>query len=74
MVIAGLNFGNICHIYFRETCMGYFSKQLKGYGILTSPLPGPPLCIETKINFVNQNKGKVTQKIFPRGRISLAMS
>ena len=34
-----LNFGNICHIYFRD--MGYFSKLLKGYGILGSPLPGP---------------------------------
>ena len=31
-------FGNICHIYFRD--MGYFSKLLKGYGILGSPFQG----------------------------------
>ena len=30
-----LNCGDICHISFRD--MGYFSKYLKGYGIL-----GPP--------------------------------
>ena len=30
-----LNFGDICHICFRD--MGYFSKTSKGYGIL-----GPP--------------------------------
>ena len=33
-----LNFGDICHIYFRD--MGYFPKYLKGYGILPPPLPG----------------------------------
>ena len=32
------------------------------------------LCIETKINFVNQNKGNITLKIFPWGRVSLPMS
>ena len=32
------------------------------------------LCIETKLNFVNQNKGKITLIILPRGRVSLAMS
>ena len=32
------------------------------------------LCIETSRNFVNQNKGKITLKIFPWGRVSLAMS
>ena len=32
------------------------------------------LCIETKRNFVNQNKGKITLIIFPRGKVSLAMS
>ena len=31
-----LNFGDICHIYFRD--MGYFSKNLKKLGIL-GPLP-----------------------------------
>ena len=32
------------------------------------------LCIETKINFVNQNKGKITLIILQWGRVSLAMS
>ena len=32
------------------------------------------LCVETKINFVNQNKGKITLVIFPWNRESLAMS
>ena len=32
------------------------------------------LCIETKWNFVNQNKGKKTLIIFPWGSLSLAMS
>ena len=32
------------------------------------------LCIETKINFVNQNKGKITLIIFLWARVSLAMS
>ena len=31
------------------------------------------LCIETKINFVNQNKGKITLIILPYDRVSLAM-
>ena len=31
-------------------------------------------CIETKINFVNQNKGQITLILFPWGRVSLAMS
>ena len=52
---------------------GIFFKIIKGIWD-TDPLPGPPLCIETKIYFVNQNKGKITLKIFTRGRISLAMS
>ena len=30
--------GDICHISFRD--MGYFSKYLKGYGILGTPLQG----------------------------------
>ena len=33
-----LNFGDICHIYFRD--MGYFPKYLKGYGILGPPFQG----------------------------------
>ena len=37
-----LNFGDICHIYFRD--MGYFFKYLKGFGILgPPPPPGPHL-------------------------------
>ena len=32
------------------------------------------LCIETKINFVNQNKGKITLIILPWGRLSLAVT
>ena len=38
-----LKFGDICHISFRDK--GYFSKYLKGYGILgpPPPLPGPLL-------------------------------
>ena len=36
---CSLNFGDVCHIYFRD--MGYFSKQLKGYWILGPPVPGP---------------------------------
>ena len=43
---------------FRD--MGYFSKQLKGHWILG---PGLPLCIETKIDSVIQDKGKKTFKI-----------
>ena len=34
-----LNFGDICHIYFRD--MGYFSESFKGYGILGPPPPFP---------------------------------
>ena len=41
-------------------------------GILSSTLYA--LCIKTKINFVNQNKGKITLIIFPLDRVSLAMS
>ena len=37
-----LNYGDICHNYFRD--MGYFSKYLKGFGILgPPPPPGPHL-------------------------------
>ena len=32
-------FGDICQFLFKD--MGYFSKYLKGYGILGTPLPGP---------------------------------
>ena len=32
------------------------------------------LCIETKINYANQNKGKITLPISPLGRVSLDMS
>ena len=32
------------------------------------------LSIETEINFVNQNKGKITRIIFTRGKVSLAIS
>ena len=32
------------------------------------------LNIETKINFVLQNKGKITLIIFPWGRVSLAIN
>ena len=34
-----VDFGDICQFLFRD--MGYFSKYLKGYGILGTPLPGP---------------------------------
>ena len=30
--------------------------------------------IETKINFINMNKGKIAPMIFPRGRVSLGIS
>ena len=32
------------------------------------------LCIQTKRNFVNQNKGNINLTIFPWDRVSLAMS
>ena len=32
------------------------------------------LCIETKRIFVNHNKGKITLKVLPWDRMSLAMS
>ena len=32
------------------------------------------LCIETKVNFVNQNKGKIPLKIYPWERMNLAIS
>ena len=41
-------------------------------GILSSTVYA--LSIEFKMNFVNQNKEKITRIIFPRGRVSLAIS
>ena len=46
------------------TCVGIFVKHTTLYA----------LCIETKVNFVNQSKGKITLIIFPWGRVSLAIS
>ena len=43
-------------------CVGIFVKQTLC------------LCVETKTNFVNQNKGKITLIIFPWDRVILAMS
>ena len=34
-----LNFGDICHIYFRD--MGYFFKIIEGIRDTGTPLPGP---------------------------------
>ena len=48
------------------------SLKMPCVGFLSSTLYA--LCIETKINFVKQNKGKITLIIFPMGRVCLAMS
>ena len=48
------------------------SLKMPSVGILSSTVYA--FSIETKINFVNQNKGKITRMILPRGRVSLGIS
>ena len=53
-------------IYIRQL----FKNDVRWY-FLSSTLY--VICIQTKINFVDQNKGKITLSTFPWGRVSLAM-
>ena len=49
------------HIFLKQITHGSLKCRL--FVFLSSTLYA--LCIETKINFVYQNKGKITLKIFP---------
>ena len=64
----------ILHIFWKYISDGSLKMPCVGIFVVHFIYTLYALCIETKRNCVNHNKGKVTLKIFPLDSMSLAMS